>query len=258
MCYDDQARPPVPQGPTSAAGKDIQLTAADGTQFMAYEAMPAAPASARVLVLPDVRGLHQFYKELALRFAEHGMAAIAIDYFGRTAGLGARDESFEFQPHVAQLALPTVFDDVRSALTHLQDQTDAQIVSVAVGFCLGGTLSFLCGTSELGLDAVAGFYSGMSRSFEGYGTLLDQAPNIHLPLLGLFGGADAGIPVEQVHTFDGILNNAGVPHEIVIYDDAPHSFFDRRQSEFAEASADAWQRVVAFIAGRTMRGRPAR
>ena len=68
------------------------------------------------------------------------------------------------------------------------------------------------------------------------------------PILGLMGGADAGIPVDEVRAFEQALAEAGVEHEIEVYDGAPHSFFDRKQEEFADASADAWNRVLAFIA----------
>ena len=61
------------------------------------------------------------------------------------------------------------------------------------------------------------------------------------------GGADAGIPVEQVRAFEPALEAAGVEHELVVYDGAPHSFFDRKHEEFADASADAWSRVLAFV-----------
>src|SRR5438445_9276676 len=102
MCYADEARPPRP--PVVAGGAedagDLTLHSADGTEFMAYHARAAVPNGAGIVILPDVRGIHEFYKELARRFAEAGVHAIAIDYFGRTAGLAARDESFEFRPHV--------------------------------------------------------------------------------------------------------------------------------------------------------------
>ncbi len=104
MCYDDNARPPLPPIAGGAAhGEDIVLTAADGNRFAAYVALSGNASGAQVLIYPDVRGLHQFYKELALRFAEIGISAVAMDYFGRTAGLTARDDSFEFWPHVQQL-----------------------------------------------------------------------------------------------------------------------------------------------------------
>ena len=248
MCYDDNARPPVPEGAGGAAhGEDLVLEAADGNRFAAYLATPGAPASAQVVILPDIRGLHQFYKDLALRFAEIGVAAIAMDYFGRTAGLTARDDSFEFMPHVQQTKAATIFADATASLAHLRARTGADKASFSVGFCFGGALSLLCGTQDLGLAGVIGFYAGLSRDF-GKGTLLDQAGDIRTPALGLFGGADQGIPAAQVEEFNRRLDATGVAHEIVIYPGAPHSFFDRRFAEFAEASADAWERVRGFIA----------
>jgi carboxymethylenebutenolidase len=61
------------------------------------------------------------------------------------------------------------------------------------------------------------------------------------------GGADAGIPIEEVRAFERALEEAGVEHEVVVYDGAPHSFFDRKQEEFADASEDAWKRTLDFI-----------
>src|SRR5215216_7857928 len=145
MCYDDNARPPVPEGATGTAhGEDLVLEAADGNRFAAYLATPSASASAQVLILPDPRGLHQFYKELALRFAEIGVAAIAMDYFGRTAGLTGRDDSFEWMPHVQQTKTATIFADAAASLAHLRTQAGAGKASFSVGFCFGGALSLLC------------------------------------------------------------------------------------------------------------------
>src|SRR6266704_4064469 len=136
MCYDDNAQPPLPPGKSgNAYGEDIILTAADGNRFAAYSAHPANPKAAQILIYPDVRGLHQFYKELALRFAEVGITALAIDYFGRTAGLTSRNDSFEYMSHVQQLKLSNLFNDVSAALAHLQaDGADAQ-PTFTVGFC---------------------------------------------------------------------------------------------------------------------------
>src|SRR5437868_115298 len=114
MCYDSNARPPEPPGERgAAAGKDLVLTARDGSQYNGFLAEPATPAKAQVLIYPDIRGLHQFYKELALRFAEVGVRALAIDYFGRTAGLTPRDDTFEYMPHVGEMTLPTFLADVQ-------------------------------------------------------------------------------------------------------------------------------------------------
>src|SRR5438067_2778636 len=120
MCYDDNARPPLPPGAGGAThAEDLVLTATDGNRFAAYRTRPDGPARAQALIFPDVRGLYLFYKELAVRFAEQGITALAMDYFGRTAGVGARDESFAFMPHVQQLRFDTVLADAVAALATL-------------------------------------------------------------------------------------------------------------------------------------------
>src|SRR4051812_16223223 len=223
MCYDDNARPPVAPGAEGAAhGEDIVLTAADGNQFAAYVATPNNPTGAHLLIYPDIRGLHQFYKELALRFAEAGIAAVAMDYFGRTAGLTSRDDTFEFMPHVQQLKLHTILADATASLAALGDGK----ASFVLGFCIGGTLSLYTGTEDLGLAGVIGFYAGLSRVLDpDKGTALEAANTIRYPVLGLFGGADQGIPPDQLEALDTQLDQAGVDHEIVVYPGAPHSFF---------------------------------
>src|SRR3982751_6836516 len=103
MCFDLDSAPPIPVVAGAAVShEDLVLTAADGNQFAAFLATPERTASAGVVILPDVRGLYRFYEELALRFAERGYAALALDYFGRTAGTAKRDDHFEYMPHVDQ------------------------------------------------------------------------------------------------------------------------------------------------------------
>lgn len=249
MCYDDNARPPYPPiSGGSADGQDIVLTASDGNQFSAYIAYSAQPGNAQVLIYPDVRGLHQFYKELALRFAEIGIRALAIDYFGRTAGLTPRDESFEYMPHVEKMTIPTLLEDVSAALAYLRDLSKTPRATFIVGFCRGGALALHTGAEEFDLAGIIAFYAGMSRAIAGAkGTTLEQAGKNRYPVLGLFGGADPGIPASDVKKLDEQLYVAEVKHEIVTYPGAPHSFFDRRQVEFASESADAWTRLLNFI-----------
>lgn len=248
MCYDDKARPPFPPDKGGEArGEDLTLTASGGNRFAAYLAEPLGSTRAQIVIFPDVRGLHGFYKDLALRFAENGVRALALDYFGRTAGLTPRDDSFEFMPHVQELRVPSFFSDVRAALSYLREGEGAERPTFVVGFCMGGSLTLLSATQDFGFAGVIPFYSGMSRDFAGYGTALDHATEVKYPVLGLFGGNDPGIPAEQVAALDARLDEAGVPHEIVSYPGAPHSFFDRKASEFAEESADAWRRILGWI-----------
>ena len=249
MCYDDQARPPIPPGAMGKAhGEQKVLTAADGNQFHAYLAVPETRAAQGVVIYPDIRGLHQFYRELALRFAEAGIAAIAIDYFGRTAGLTGREDGFEFRPHVQELRLPTVTQDVQAALAQLREHLDAGAPVFVMGFCMGGSLVLLTGANrDLGFAGLIPFYSGFTRDFGGHGTALDHATEIAAPVVGFYGGADQGIPEESVRELGHKLDSAGVAHRLTIYPGAPHSFFDRRATEFAGASEDAWRQLLAFI-----------
>jgi carboxymethylenebutenolidase len=249
MCYDDKARPPYPPIAGGAAnGEDVVLTASDGNRFSAYIAHPTQPAQANVLIYPDIRGLHQFYKDLALRFAEIGIRALAIDYFGRTAGLTSRAEPFEWQPHVEKMTIPTFLNDAAAGVVYLKTQSKTPPPIFVVGFCRGGTLGLHTGAEPLDLTGIIAFYAGLSRPVAGAkGTTLEQAGKNRYPVLGLFGGADPGIPASDVEQLDKQLAHAGVKHEIVSYPGAPHSFFDRKFSEFANESADAWTRVLNFI-----------
>ena len=249
MCFDDDSRPPVPavEG-TGANGSDLTLQASDGTNFMAYLAEPGGEPEASVIILPDIRGLHTFYKELALRFAETGKRALAIDYFGRTAETEDRSEEFEFMPHVVAMTPETFGLDLKKAVEAIR-QPDPALKLFTVGFCYGGSLSFWSGTQGHGLAGVIGFYAGFGERGARISPL-KYAAQIDCPVLGLFGGADESIPRETIDQFGAELNQASVPNEIVVYPGAPHSFFDRKAAEFAGASADAWTKVQAFISGR--------
>src|SRR4029077_15321442 len=109
MCFDADARPPLPPIRGAALdSRDLTLTAADGTRVAAHAARAAEPTGAGMVILPDVRGLHPFFDELALHFAEARVDAITFDYFSRTAGTGKRDDAFDYQSHVPQMRHETI------------------------------------------------------------------------------------------------------------------------------------------------------
>lgn len=249
MCYAFDAQPPdLPVGGGAFSTTSLTLQSADGTAFSAYLARPAVPNGAAVVVLPDVRGLFRFYEELAERFAAVGITAIAFDYFGRTAGVGTRDATFDFMPHVKQTQFGTVSADVAAAIAALRAESAVADDKVfTVGFCFGGGHSFLQATTGQGLAGVVGFYGQVGVARFGAPTPTEVAGAFACPVLGLFGGDDPGIPAAAVEQFDAALANAGVPHEIVSYPGAPHSFFDRKQEQFGAESADAWRRILDFI-----------
>jgi carboxymethylenebutenolidase len=239
MCFDSDSLPPIPVVSGAAVAHDnLVLTAEDGNEFAAFAAEPDGPSSVGIVVLPDVRGLYRFYEELALRFAEHGYRAIAFDYFGRTAGVSKRDDDFEYMPHTQQTTPATVQADVAAAVAYLRDRGSTSIFTV--GFCFGGRNSWVAAASGHGLKGAVGFYG---RS----GQILDSVPLIDAPILALQGGADEGIPHEENAEFERVLRENDKEYELVEYEGAPHSFFDRKQEQFADASDDAWRRVLDFV-----------
>jgi carboxymethylenebutenolidase len=220
------------------------LEARDGNRFAAFLATPDEPSGVGVVILPDVRGLYRFYEELALRFAERGFTAIAIDYFGRTAGLEKRGDDFDYAPHVDATSPEGIQADVGAAVQHLRSLGVQSVFTV--GFCMGGRQSWLAAAGGHGLAGAIGFY-GRPGERDGAPGPEQLASQMEAPVLALQAGADANITAEDNEAFDRALSDAGVEHELVSYDGAPHSFFDRRHEEFADASEDAWNRVLAFL-----------
>jgi carboxymethylenebutenolidase len=245
MCFELDSFPPIPVLSGGAvAHEDLVLMSSDGTEFAAFAALPDEPSGAGVVVLPDVRGLYRFYEELALRFAERGHAAVAIDYFGRTAGVGKRGDDFPYMEHVQQTTPEGIQADVAAAAAWLRGRGYDSVFTV--GFCFGGRNSWLAAARGHGLAGAIGFYGGPGER-NGVPGPSQRAAEIAAPILALQAGADQNITAEDNAAFDEALTAAGVEHEVVTYDGAPHSFFDRKQEEFAEASADAWDRVLDFI-----------
>jgi carboxymethylenebutenolidase len=254
MCFDLDSRPPI--APIAGGALDSRrtvLTAADGNRLAAFEARANVPSGAAIVILPDVRGLHPYYEELALRFAEHGVDALAIDWFGRTAGTQPRPDTFEYRPHVDQTRWPGIEADIRAGEAALRAIGDGSVQTrFSVGFCYGGRMAYLTATLGLGLAGVIGFYGWPTgANYTGSPAPVDVADRIRGSVLGLYGGADQGIPAATVSEFDDALTAAGVDHRVVTYPGAPHSFFDRKAEDFAEASAAAWSETLAFIRDRT-------
>lgn len=244
MCFDHDSEPPVAAGDRAITPNDFTLTAVDNNEFMAFEAYGEESSPAAIVVLPDVRGLFQFYKDLAARFAQAGNDAIAIDYFGRTAGLGERSNDWDFWPHVEQTTQEGVREDVSAAVSRLRE-ADPDRAVFTVGFCFGGSNSWHQAANGLDLNGVVGFYGRPGSVDEG--GPIGRVGEMTCPVLALMGGDDPGIPVEAVNDFEVALTGSGVTNEVVIYPGAPHSFFDRKYQEFAKESSDAWERMLAFI-----------
>ncbi|HEY6069236.1 MAG TPA: dienelactone hydrolase family protein [Gaiellaceae bacterium] len=246
MCFDLDSTPPVPRiRGASVTHEELVLESADGNRLAAFAAVPDSPAAVGVVILPDVRGLYRFYEELALRFAERGTAAVAIDYFGRTAGVERRGDDFEYGPHVEQTTPESIQADVAAAVAYLRSSGVDRVFTV--GFCLGGRHSWLAAAGGHRLSGAVGFYGRPGPGRDGTPGPSDRAAAMTAPILALQAGADQNITAEDNAAFESALTAAGVEHELVTYERAPHSFFDRKQADYADASADAWRRVLDFL-----------
>src|SRR4029450_11605599 len=157
---DNDSRPPIrPIAGGSAGSRDFRLTSTDGTPFMAHAARASRPTGAGMVVIPDVRGLHPYYKELADRFAEVGVDAVAIDFFARTAPSDDRSDKFDFMSHVPKTTPEALQADLPAAAAYLRGKDGGQVRSLfCVGFCFGGALSYLQAASGLDYAGVIGFY----------------------------------------------------------------------------------------------------
>lgn len=241
MCYTDDARPPLPPvGGAAANHGEMRLTAAGGTSLLAYFARAENPSAAGIVILPDVRGLHQFYRDLAVRFAEAGVDAVAIDYFGRILDHDDRGEDLDWKSLIPSVTQEGVAADTAAAIDHLRSPDGGAVDRVfTVGFCFGGSNSWNQSAMQPGLSGAIGFYGQPARS-------QDLISRMRAPLLLLVAGQDF-TPAEAFQDFSRRLTDAGVSNQMHVYPDAPHSFFDRSFEQHREACDDAWRRILTMV-----------
>lgn len=249
MCFPPEATPPpAPRQGHHVSSERLTLEADDGNRLAARHAITDVGGAPGLVLVPDIRGLHVYYEALADAFAGAGVHTVAIDPYGRTAGPEYRADDFAWQEHRAAATDAGMRSDVRSARQVL---VDAGVEAVHVlGFCFGGR-GALMQASQPGLAGVVAFYGPPARKPDDTSlSAIEEAERglVRCPILGLYGGDDAGIPTDDVDAYDEALTAAGVEHELVVYPGAPHSFFDRRFAEHEEACADAWRRVLTFVA----------
>src|SRR4051794_39083521 len=196
--------------------------------------MPDEAVRTGVVIYPDVRGLYRFYEELALRFAERDIAAVAFDYFGRTAGTEKRNDEFEYMPHVGQTTDNGVQADARACVAHLRSRSVEKIFSV--GFCFGGRASWIAAASGHGLAGSIGFYGSPTRR-RGGPSAVERAYEIAAPILALQAGDDANITGEKKPGFEQAPDPHGGGHRGGTYDGGPPSVFYPKPREVAGRSA---------------------
>jgi len=218
-----------------------------------YLACPdAAPPWPALVLVPDVRGLGEHYRDVARRFAGDGFATLAVDLYSREGAPELPDMAAVFR---WMRALPDrrVLSDLGAAVGHLA--TRAEIAAGAIGitgFCMGGQYALMAACTVPGLAACVSWY-GMLRYAETDAVKpaspLDLAPDLACPYLGFFGEDDALIPRADVEALRAILARDGKRFEIVTYPGAGHAFFnDTRPDAFRpQAANESWTRAVTFF-----------
>jgi carboxymethylenebutenolidase len=225
----------------------------DGATLRGAAAWPNAGGPVPGLVLvPDVRGLSDHYRDLVRRFAAEGFFTLALDLYSRE---GAPD-----LPDLGAVArwiraLPDrrVLGDIAAAVECVAARPEVRGAAVGItGFCMGGQYALMAACTVSRLAACVAWY-GMLRYAETDdvkpASPLDLAPGLGCPYLGLFGAEDALIPLADVEELRAILTRGGRTFAIHVYPDAGHAFFnDTRPDVYRpEAAADAWPRAIAFL-----------
>lgn len=239
MCFTSDQRPPEPPR-TSDVGHHgpLVLTAGDGNRFSAFEAVPVTRRGASLVLLPDIRGMHAFYTDLALCCAQAGIDTVALDPYGRSAGLTARDDDFDASPHASTVTPRDVLADAHAAASRLQERSDDPIFTL--GFCMFGGQSWRLASTDLHPAGSIGFY-GRPSAVE------DVLGDFTAPLLILAAGADKATSAPENAAFTAALDESGAVHDYVLYEGAPHSFFDRGFEQWQPECTDAWLRILGFI-----------
>jgi carboxymethylenebutenolidase len=232
--------------------EDLQFTR-DGDIVRGYAAWPAGTGPFPGLVLiPDVRGLSDHYRDVARRFAGEGLLTFVIDLYSREGAPDLPDMTAVFR-WIRELPDPRVLADLGGAVNFLAGRPDVRAEHVGItGFCMGGQYALLAACSVGGLAACVSWY-GMLRYEEKTAAKpaspLDLAPRLACPYLGLFGAEDALIPTADVDELRAILGQERKAFDIHVYPGAGHAFFnDARPDAYRPAAAaDAWPRAVEFL-----------
>lgn len=217
-----------------------------------YEASPATPATGAVVVIQEAFGVNDYICDVTRRFADAGYRAVAPAMFHRAGGGTAPYDDFaKVLPLFAGVSDDGILADVDATVAYLNRAGfDARRIGI-VGFCFGGRVTFLVATRRR-LGAAVGFYGGgiVTKRLPLFEPLIGDAATLATPWLGLFGDADAGIPVADVERLRATLDReTAVAHEIVRYPDAEHGFHcDRRPAYHEPAATDGWRRTLDWLA----------
>lgn len=222
-------------------------------QIPVYEARPAGDGKFPVvIVIPEIFGMHEHIKDVTRRFAKEGFLAITFEPYAREGGVLHLPDIPAVRKVVDPVPDARVMADLEALVAYAKKHPAARADRIGVtGFCRGGLYTLLFAAQNRDLKAAVPWYGQLKPAkTPGVRTAgpIDLAPRITAPVLGLYGEADAGIPVAEVKEMEAALKAAGKIAEFVLYKDAPHAFYaDYRPSYRAEAAGDAWAKCVAWF-----------
>jgi len=214
-------------------------------------AWPKAAAAAPILlVLPEIFGLNAHIRDVTQRFAREGFVAIAPDFFFRHGDPAQSTDIAAIRALVAAVPDAEAMRDVDAALAFAAENGGDAARAAVTGFCWGGRMAWLYAAHNPRLRVAIPWYGRLSgdKTPNQPSWPLDAAAMVKVPTLGLYGGADPSIPLDQVEAMRASLSAAKAPAEIVVYEGAPHAFFaDYRESYREGPARDAWARTLAFL-----------
>jgi carboxymethylenebutenolidase len=208
-----------------------------------------------VIVWMEIFGVNSHIRDVTERVAREGYVALAPDFFHRSfpgldVGYDAKGMEVGMKG-LAALDADEMIADARAAVGWLQHAKGSTGKVGAMGFCIGGHMTYLT-ACETDVAAAASFYGGGIAAPRGPGgkpSTLSRTPKLRGKLLCLFGAKDALIPLAQVDAIRKALADAKKRHEVVVYDGADHGFFcDQRATYHAPSAQDAWERVKRLFA----------
>jgi carboxymethylenebutenolidase len=227
----------------------VSVGTSDGEMDL-YDVEPQNEPRGAVLVLQEAFGVNDHIEDVTRRFAGEGYRAVAPHLFHRSGAPELEYGNFEkIMPHMQALSEAGLVADLDASLAYLAAAGFPAARVGVVGFCMGGTVSFLAAVRRPLGAAVTYYGGGVAEGRFGMPPLVELAPSLKTPWLGLFGDQDQGIPVDQVEALRRAAATAAVPTEIVRYPDAGHGFHcDARPDSYHEASAhDGWSRTLDWF-----------
>jgi carboxymethylenebutenolidase len=231
---------------------EVKIPTADGT-LPAYRAMPTGNGTfPTVLVVQEIFGVHEHIKDLCRRLAKQGYFAVAPELYARQGDVSKMTDIGKIVGEVvSKVPDAQVMSDLDATVAWAKETGKADTAKLAItGFCWGGRIVWLYATHNPNLKAGVAWYGRLVGAADPLHPKhpVDVAAELKAPVLGLYGEADTGIPLESIEKLREAAKAAGKPAEIVVYPAAPHGFnADYRPTYREEPATDGWKRMLAWF-----------